>query len=176
MRVVALDGTGKNLHGGSDGNGEFDYTLTLPASYFTVAPCRVADTRNPPGPSGGPPLSANTIRSFPVAGICGIPASAAGVAINIAVFAPSDGGDLRVYPKGTPAPLASTINFRPFIVRANNAVVPWASVARSSSSATCRPAAPAAPTSSSMFSGISSERDDPLLVAAEFRCGPGRFC
>ncbi len=93
-------------------------------SLFTLAPCRVADTRNPPGPSGGPPLSANTIRSFPVTGICGIPASATAVAINIAVFLPTDSGDLRVYPTGGAAPLASTINFRPGIVRANNAIVP----------------------------------------------------
>jgi hypothetical protein len=84
----------------------------------------VADTRNPPGPSGGPPLSANTNRSFPVTGICAIPASATAVAINIAVFLPTDSGDLRVYPTGAAAPLASTINFRPGIVRANNAIVP----------------------------------------------------
>ncbi len=99
-------------------------TTPLGTSFFTLAPCRVADTRNPPGPSGGPPLSANTIRSFPVSGICGVPASATGVAINVAVFLPTDGGDLRVYPTGGAAPLASTINFRPGIVRANNAIVP----------------------------------------------------
>jgi hypothetical protein len=93
-------------------------------SFFTVAPCRVADTRNAPGPSGGPALAANTVRTFPVSNICGIPASARAVAINLAVFLPSDGGDLRVYPAGGAAPLASAINFRAGIVRANNAVVP----------------------------------------------------
>ncbi len=93
-------------------------------SFFTLAPCRVADTRDPVGPSGGPALLANTIRNFPVTGICGIPSSATAVAINIAVFLPNDSGDLRVYPAGGAAPLASTINFRPFIVRANNAIVP----------------------------------------------------
>ena len=92
--------------------------------YFTVAPCRVADTRNAPGPSGGPALSANTNRTFPVSGLCGIPASATAVAINMAVFLPSNDGDLRVYPAGAPVPLASAINFRPGIVRANNAIVP----------------------------------------------------
>ena len=95
-----------------------------PASLFTVAPCRVADTRGPAGPSGGPTLTANTVRNFPVTGICGIPASATAVAINIAIWFPSDSGDLRIYPTGRAAPLASTINFRTFIVRANNAVVP----------------------------------------------------
>jgi hypothetical protein len=46
------------------------------------------------------------------------------VALNLAVFLPSNDGDLRVYPAGGPAPLASAINFRPGIVRANNAIVP----------------------------------------------------
>jgi hypothetical protein len=93
-------------------------------SYFTVSPCRVADTRNAPGPSGGPALSANTVRTFPVTGLCGIPSSAKAVAINLAVFLPSDAGDLRLFPAGSPAPLASAINFRTGIVRANNAIIP----------------------------------------------------
>jgi hypothetical protein len=96
----------------------------VPGAYFAVAPCRVADTRNAPGPSGGPALAANTVRTFPVAGICGIPSSATAVAINVAVFLPSNDGDLRVYPAGGTAPLASAINFRADIVRANNAIVP----------------------------------------------------
>jgi hypothetical protein len=83
----------------------------------------VADTRDAPGPSGGPELEAGTVRSFPVAGICGIPPSARAVAINLAVFLPSSDGDLRVYPAGQPAPLASSINFRSGIVRANNAII-----------------------------------------------------
>ena len=44
--------------------------------------------------------------------------------MNLAVFIPNNDGDLRVYPAGTPAPLASSINFRPGIIRANNAIVP----------------------------------------------------
>ncbi len=92
--------------------------------FYTVPPCRLADTRGAPGPSGGPALAANTVRAFPVAGLCGIPSSATAVAINLAVFVPSSDGDLRVYPDGEPAPLASSINFRPGIVRANNAIVP----------------------------------------------------
>ena len=99
-------------------------TATPPGtSFFTVSPCRLADTRDPVGPSGGPALSANTVRTFPVANLCEIPLSAKAVAINLAVFLPSNNGDLRVYPAGGAAPLASAINFRPGIVRANNAVV-----------------------------------------------------
>ena len=92
--------------------------------YFTVTPCRVADTRNPPGPRGGPALAANTTRSFPAGGVCGIPEFAKAVVINLAVVAPTNDGDLRVHPAGAAAPLASGINFRPGIVRANIAIVP----------------------------------------------------
>ena len=84
----------------------------------------MADTRNTPGPSGGPALSANAVRTFPVTGLCGIPSSAKAVAINLAVFLPTNDGDLRLFPAGSTAPLASAINFRPGIVRANNAIVP----------------------------------------------------
>ena len=96
----------------------------MPVSFYTLAPCRVADTRDTPGPFGGPALAANTVRSFQVASICGVPASATAVAINVAVFTPSSAGDLRIYPAGSAAPLASAINFGAGIVRANNSVVP----------------------------------------------------
>jgi hypothetical protein len=85
--------------------------------FFTVAPCRVADTR-----STGPPLAANSTRSFPIAGACGIPADARAVALNATAVNPTDLGNLRVYPTGQTAPLASTLNFVPGRSRANNAV------------------------------------------------------
>jgi hypothetical protein len=91
--------------------------------FFAVTPCRVADTREADGPSGGPSLIAGATRSFPVAGVCGVPASATAVAINLAVYEPSEDGDLRVYPAGAAPPDASAINFRPGIVRANNAII-----------------------------------------------------
>jgi CSLREA domain-containing protein len=103
---------------------EFSACVAVETVFYTVSPCRVADTRDAPGPSGGPALAANTVRTFPVASLCQIPTSARAVAINLAVFQPSNDGDLRVYPAGGAAPLASAINFRTGIVRANNAVVP----------------------------------------------------
>ncbi|HXY42381.1 MAG TPA: kelch repeat-containing protein [Vicinamibacteria bacterium] len=92
--------------------------------FFAVTPCRVADTRNTTGPSGGPALVANAGRSFPVAGLCGVPSSARAVALNVTVVDQTDLGDLRIYPDGNTVPLASTINFTPGKVRANNAVIP----------------------------------------------------
>jgi hypothetical protein len=98
--------------------------LPPPADLYTVTPCRVADTRHPVGPSGGPALGANTTRSFPVGGICGVPATATAVAINVTVVNATDLGNLRLYPAGGAVPASSTINFGVDKVRANNAVIP----------------------------------------------------
>src|SRR5262249_26204559 len=85
---------------------------------------RVADTRNPSGPSGGPALAANTTRTFPVAGLCSIPADAVAVAINVTVVDEIDVGDLRLFPTSGALPGPSTINFGAGHGPANNAVIP----------------------------------------------------
>ncbi|HEX6739478.1 MAG TPA: hypothetical protein VF310_14465, partial [Vicinamibacteria bacterium] len=94
------------------------------ARFHPVTPCRLVDTRGPPGPGGGPPLAANTARRFPIAGACGVPADARAVQVNLTAVLPTDPGDLRVYPAGQPPPLASTLNFAPGRTRANSALVP----------------------------------------------------
>jgi ELWxxDGT repeat protein len=95
-----------------------------PGQFYALAPCRVADTRNAPGPSGEPSLGANTTRTFPVTGLCGLPPTAKAVAINVVVVNETDFGDLRLYPAGSPVPGSSTVNFSVQKVRSNNAVIP----------------------------------------------------
>jgi uncharacterized protein (DUF2141 family) len=92
--------------------------------FYTVTPCRVADTRLAAGPSGAPSLPANTARSFPVAGLCGVPTTARAVAVNVTVVNATSVGNLRLYPAGGAVPLTSTINFIASLTRANNAVIP----------------------------------------------------
>jgi hypothetical protein len=94
-----------------------------PFQLFTVTPCRVADTRTAAGIWGAPSLAANSTRVFPIAGRCGIPITARSVAANVTVVSPTDAGHLTLFPAGYPVPLASTINFRAGIVRANNAIL-----------------------------------------------------
>jgi hypothetical protein len=116
------------LSRGQDGSADGIYACLyrgLPACgrLHTVPPCRLADTRNPPGPAGGPALAANTTRDFPVGGACAVPADARAVALNVTAVNPTDAGNLRLFPAGAPVPLASAINFVAGRTRANNATV-----------------------------------------------------
>jgi VCBS repeat protein len=94
-----------------------------PLNFFTLAPCRILDTRNASGPYGGPALSAQATRFFVVGGQCGIPADAKAVSVNVTVTGASNAGDLRFFPGSTLPPPSSTINFHAGGTRANNAVV-----------------------------------------------------
>ena len=40
-----------------------------PLSFYTVTPCRLADTRNANGPLGGPALQAGAVRPFTLTGV-----------------------------------------------------------------------------------------------------------
>jgi hypothetical protein len=95
-----------------------------PLSFYTVIPCRLADTRNPNGPLGGPAFQPGAIRPFTLTGICGIPATAKALSLNVTVTQPSAAGFLTLYPGGQPTPSTSSINFSSGQTRANNAVLP----------------------------------------------------
>jgi hypothetical protein len=104
----------------SDGQGQA--TLTRAGySFYTVAPCRVVDTRS--ATQGAPALAANTSRTFTVARTCGVPATARAVSVNVTVTGGTGAGNLRLYPGGTALPLVSAVNYSPGQTRANNAVV-----------------------------------------------------
>jgi uncharacterized repeat protein (TIGR01451 family) len=88
--------------------------------FYTLPPCRVLDTRGLDGPF----LRAATTRIFNLRELCGLPANAIGVSFNVTITQPNAPGNLRLYPGGTAAPLASSINFAPGQTRANNGIVP----------------------------------------------------
>jgi hypothetical protein len=103
---------------------DFALDPSPPSSFYTVAPCRVLDTRNPDGPLGGPALVAGAERTFTVAGACGIPVTAKAVSVNVTVTQPSNAGYVRLYPAGAPSPRTATVNFAAGQTRAGNAIVP----------------------------------------------------
>ena len=95
-----------------------------PASFETITPCRLVDTRNPAGPMGGPSLLSGSDRSFMLAGQCGIPSGAQAVAVNVTVVNPTNGpGVLTLYPSGIPLPTAATVNYKAGQIRGNAATV-----------------------------------------------------
>jgi len=87
-------------------------TCTFTGSdYYALAPCRLLDTRNANGPLGGPILSNGVVRSFTVAGVCGIPSDARAISVNVTVTLGTAAGQLVAYPGHGPTPVASTISF-----------------------------------------------------------------
>jgi hypothetical protein len=115
------DGDIRPIQGIRDiGADEFDPGTPPAASdFFSVAPCRVADTRF----ADGPALAAGGTRTFPVAGRCGIPAGAIAAAVNVTVTQAGAPGYLRFHPDAGAAPPTSVVNYRPGKTRANNAIV-----------------------------------------------------
>ncbi len=92
--------------------------------FVPVTPCRVADTRNPDGPFGGPEIAASASRSFVIPqSSCGIPATAAAYSLNVTVVPPGPLGYLSIWPTGELQPYVSTLNSSDGRVKANAAIV-----------------------------------------------------
>ena len=88
--------------------------VTPGAGIVPVTPVRIADTRadQPVAfPVQKQPVAAGGTLVVPVAGSFGVPADAAGVALNVTAVAPDGSGFLTVYPCGITVPLASNLNF-----------------------------------------------------------------
>jgi uncharacterized repeat protein (TIGR01451 family) len=83
---------------------------------FTVAPCRIADTRS------STPLQNGVPRNFNLHGVCGIPPTATDVAINITVVTPTGDGNLTIHASDTASPGFSTMPFRANVTRAQFAI------------------------------------------------------
>ncbi len=101
-QVSCADTTSRNLH--------------------TLPPCRLLDTRNAAGPLGAPALANGAIRQFSLHGVCGIPASARALSVNLTVTQPTGLGSVRLSP-GCTTPSIPMISFATNQTRANNAVL-----------------------------------------------------
>jgi hypothetical protein len=102
-------------------------TATGALDFYTLAPCRILDTRLASGPYGGPALLSTTERVVVAAGRCGIPGTAKALSLNVTAVASAGPGYLRFYPGNALAPLAATVNFSAGQTRGNNTIVMLAS-------------------------------------------------
>ncbi|MGB8887957.1 MAG: Ig domain-containing protein [Candidatus Korobacteraceae bacterium] len=93
--------------------------------FVPVPACRVADTRLPNGPFGGPPIPGQGFRSFAIPqSACNIPATAAAYSLNVTVVPHGTLAYLEVWPAGTTRPTnGSTLNSVDGRIKANAAIV-----------------------------------------------------
>ena len=102
--------------------------VAAPLGFFTLTPCRIADTRldqGKPAPFGQPALIAGATRDFPLlSSACNIPAQAQAYSLNFTVVPPGPLSFLSVWQSGQPYPNVSTLNSPLGATLANSAIVP----------------------------------------------------
>jgi len=112
---------------------DIDGYFTAPGAqtlqFYSLAPCRLVDTRGANGPLGGPALLQQQERDFPLLMSSCIPLGVTPAAYSLnftAVPNPSHQhlGYLTVWPAGSPQPLVSTLNNPTGTTVANAAIVP----------------------------------------------------
>lgn len=102
-------------------NDVFLHANPLPGlDLYTVPPCRIVDTRQA---GQGPVLTSGVKRLLMVHGVCGIPATARAVAVNVTVAGPTSVGNLSFYAGDLAPGGTSTINFTAGQTRASNAIL-----------------------------------------------------
>jgi hypothetical protein len=92
-----------------------------PFQFYSVAPCRIIDTRQT---SGAPALADNATRAIALGNQCGVPTGAKAAVLNVTVVSATAGGFLTLFPYGTTQPNTSTINFDSPSTLANGATIP----------------------------------------------------
>jgi hypothetical protein len=99
---------------------QFTVTPGVPPTHFVpVTPCRIVDTRTQPAITGG------SFRDFEIpSSACGIPSTAAGYSMNVAVVPHGTLGFLTLWPSGQSQPLVATLNSIDGRVKSNAAIVP----------------------------------------------------
>jgi hypothetical protein len=97
-------------------------------AFFTLTPCRIADTRVGSGFTGafGPPfLAADTIRNIPIPmSSCSVPATALAYSLNFGALPHAPLGFLTTWPAGSPLPETATLGSPSGQEVSNAALVP----------------------------------------------------
>jgi hypothetical protein len=107
---------------------QYEGVQPVALAFFTLTPCRIADTRVGSGFSGAfgaPSLAAGVARSFPIqASSCDVPAVAQAYSFNITVVPKGLLDYLTAWPTGQTIPVVSTLNSVGGEIVANAAIVP----------------------------------------------------
>ena len=90
--------------------------------FYTLAPCRLIDTRQATSSLGGPALQPGDQRLFALAGACGLPSTARAVSGNYTVTGSTAVGFLTLGASDQALPATAAINYGVGAVRSNNAI------------------------------------------------------
>jgi len=108
-----------------DIDGYFVLAGTATLAFYPLTPCRIADTRNPTGPLGGPSITGGGSRAFPIlSSNCSIPSNAKAYSLNVTAVPHKTLNYLTTWPTGETQPYVSTLNAPTGTVVANAAIVP----------------------------------------------------
>lgn len=97
--------------------GYFAVPTFTSGDYHTLAPCRAVDTRS------GSPLQDGVPQTYALHGVCGVPAGATSVAVNVTVVGPTGAGELTLHASDVTPPAFSTLPFPAFLTRSLFAIV-----------------------------------------------------
>jgi len=125
--IVATYSGDSNYTGSNGSTTQVVSPAPVVLQFLPLTPCRVVDTRNPDGTFGGPAITGNTFRSFPLSQTgnpCGIPSSALAYSLNVTVVPQTTLGYLTIWPSGQGQPIVSTMNSPDGRIKANAAIVP----------------------------------------------------
>ncbi len=107
---------------------QYEGVQPVALAFFTLTPCRIADTRAGSGLTGAfgaPSMAAGASRSFPVpASNCNVPSTAQAYSLNITVSPAGRLNYLTVWPAGQTIPVVSTLNSYNGAALANASLVP----------------------------------------------------
>jgi hypothetical protein len=103
-----------------DINGYFAPPGTGGLSLYPITPCRVLDTRLPPGSA---PINGQ-MDVLLTGGHCAIPSSSSAFVLNATVVPPGGMGFLELWPQGLPRPTVSTLNAFDGALTSNMAIFP----------------------------------------------------
>ncbi len=125
--IVATYSGDTNYAGSSGSVTQIVNPVPQALQFVTLPPCRIVDTRNANGTFGGPPIPANSARSFPLSqsgNPCNIPSDAVAYSLNVTVVPITTLSYLTIWPTGEGQPTVSTLNSLDGRIKANAVIIP----------------------------------------------------
>jgi hypothetical protein len=123
--VYALNPQGNDFWAYDPATTSVHHFMPTGTAFYTIAPCRLLDSRIGSGSAGAAPsLAAGEARNLEISGRCGIPESARSLVVNLTVAGPRAQGIVKVARGGrAPQTVGVSVSFRSGQTRAGNGFV-----------------------------------------------------